>query len=299
MKIVKRLFIGLGIFLIVVLAAAFILPVIFKDDIKAAIDKQIAKSVNADVLFDVNDFSLSIFSNFPNITADIRKLGVFNRAPFEGEHLFVVEELEIEINLVDVLFGKQMRVKGITLIRPQINVRVLADGRANYDIAIPSADTVKQEEAPSAFSVGIDHWEIVQGEVVYDDQSIPYFLSLKGLNHTGSGDFTQDVFDLRTHSVADSVTTGMGDRQFLTNKHAEVDAVISISENISKFTFRDNKATINDFGLSFDGWFKMNPDNYAMDITFKSPANTFSSLLSLVPRMYTKDFKNLETKRAS
>ncbi|MEJ0055150.1 MAG: hypothetical protein WDN75_05515 [Bacteroidota bacterium] len=74
-----------------------------------------------------------------------------------------------------------------------------------------------------------------------DDQSIPYYLQLKGLNHTGSGDFTQDVFDLKTHTVADTVNTSMGTMQFLNNKRAEVDAVISISEDISKFTSRKTR----------------------------------------------------------
>src|SRR5258708_2163633 len=142
MKIVKKIFIGLAILFVVLLAAAFVLPIIFKDDIKAAIDKAIAKNVNADVVFDVNNFSLTIFRHFPNITAEIKELGVFNRAPFEGEHLFVVDRLDIEINLKDVLFGNQLRLKGITLVRPQINVNVLEDGRANYSITYPSANTI-------------------------------------------------------------------------------------------------------------------------------------------------------------
>lgn len=296
MKIIKRTLIGFAILLTVLIAAAFILPVVFKDDIKSAIDKSLAENVNADVVFDVNNFSLSVFSHFPNITAEIKELGVFNRAPFEGEHLFVAHQIDVEINLMDILFGDKIRIKGITLVKPQINVKVLADGRANYDIAVPSKDTVKVTEEPGKFSIGIDHWEIVQGELIYDDKSIPYFLSLKGLNHTGSGDFTQDQFDLNTHTVADSVSTAMGAMEFLTNKHAEVDAVISISENISKFTFKDNKAKVNDFAMSFDGWFKMNPDNFGMDITFKSPENSFKSLLSIVPGMYTRDFNSMETK---
>ncbi|NOT75152.1 MAG: hypothetical protein HOP08_09510 [Cyclobacteriaceae bacterium] len=293
---VKKILIGLAIFFVVLIGAAMILPVVFKDDIKAAIDKAIAENVNADVVFEVDNFSLSVFRHFPNITAEIKELGVFNRAPFEGEHLFVVDRLEIELNLMDVLFGDQMRLKGITLVKPQISVKVLPDGRANYDIAVPSKDTVQTAEEPSKYSFGIDHWEIQNGSVVYDDKSIPYFLSIKGLNHTGSGDFTQDVFDLRTHTVADTVNTSMGEMQFLTNKRAEIDAVISISENITKYTFKENSAKINDFVMGFDGWFKMNPDNFGMDITFKSPENTFKSLLSLVPGMYTKDFKSIETK---
>lgn len=296
MKIVKRILAGVGILIVVIVAAAIIIPIVFKDDIKAAIDKEIAKSVNAEVVFDVNNFSLTVFRNFPNITVQVKELGVFNRAPFEGQHLFVVDRFDVEINLKDVLFGNQLRIKGITLERPQINIKVLADGRANYDIAIPSADTVQTAEEPGSFSFGIDHWEIINGDVTYDDQSIPYFLTIKGLNHTGSGDFTQDVFDLKTRTVADTLTTNYGAMELLTNKRAEIDMVISISEEYTQYTFKENSAKINDFAMSFDGWFKMNENDFGMDITFKSPENTFKSLLSLVPGMYTKDFGNIQTK---
>lgn len=297
MKIVKKVLVGLGIVLILVIATAIIIPIVFKDDIKAAIDKEIAKSINADVIFDVNNFSLTVFKNFPNITVQIKELGVFNHEPFEGVALFVVNRLDVELNLKELIFGDQIRIKGITLEKPQINVNVLADGRANYDISIPSADTVSApSEEPGKFSFGIDHWEIINGEVVYDDKSLPYFLQLKGLNHTGSGDFTQDVFDLRTRTVADTITTSFDGMELLTNKRAEIDMTISISEDISKYTFKENSVKINDFAMSFDGWFKMNPNDFGMDINFKSPENTFKSLLSLVPGMYTKDFKGIETK---
>lgn len=294
MKLVKKIVIGFAILLVVLVAAAAILPSLFKDDIKAAIDKEMAKSVNADVVFDIDNFTLTIFRNFPSLTAEIKELGVFNRAPFEGQYLFVVDRMDVEVNLWDVMFGKQLRLKGITLVNPQVNIKVLLDGRANYDIAIASTDTVK-EAGPSEFSFGIDHWEVINGDVQYDDASIPYRLSMKGLQHTGSGDFTQDVFDLRTHSVVDTLSTSMGSMQFLTKKRAEIDAVISISENYTKYTFRENRAMINDFVMSFDGWLKMNPKDFTMDLTFKSAANSFKSLLSLVPGMYTSNFKNIET----
>ncbi|MDZ4714043.1 MAG: AsmA-like C-terminal region-containing protein [Cytophagales bacterium] len=295
MKILKRILLGLGIFLVLLVAAAAVLPILFKDDIKAALDREIAKNVNADVVFDVNNFSLTAFKNFPNITAQIKELGVFNRAPFEGQYLFVVNQLDIEINLADVLFGDQLRLKGITMLKPRINVKVLKDGRANYDIAMPSSDTVAVSSEPTAFSFGIDHWAVVDGDLVYEDESIPYFLSLRGLNHTGSGNFNQDVFDLTTRTTADTVTTSMGTMQFLNRQRAEMEAVIAISDNYSTYTFKENTAKVNDFVVHFDGWFKMNPDTYTMDITFKSPANTFKSLLSLIPGMYTKDFKRIET----
>lgn len=291
----KKALIIIGIIFVLLLAAAFILPVVFKDDIKAAIDKELAKSVNADVLYEADNFSLTLFKNFPNITAEIHDLGVINREPFAGEVLFAAENVQVEVNLKDVLFGDQLRLKGITLIRPIINVNVLADGRANYDIAIPSSDTVTTTEESGDFSFGIDHWEVVEGDIKYDDKSIPMLLELKGVNHTGSGDFTQSEFDLRTKTTADTLNVAYDGVEYLSRKQADVDMTLTISEDYTKYTFKENSAKINDFAMSFDGWFKMNENDYGMDIAFKSPENTFKSLLSLVPGMYSQSFKNIET----
>ncbi|HEU5146515.1 MAG TPA: AsmA family protein, partial [Chryseosolibacter sp.] len=291
-KGLKWILIILGAFIVLFLAVAIIVPAVFKDDIKAMLEKEVAKSVNADVVFD--DFNLSFFSNFPNITAGLDELGVMNRAPFEGEMLFATEKFEVEVNLADLLFSDALQVKGITLVRPVINVKVLEDGRANYDIAMPSADTVATEE-PGEFSFGIDHWEIVEGDVSYDDASLKMKVTIDGLNHTGSGDFTQDVFDMRTRTIADSVSTSYDGVEYLTNKKVEIDATLNISEAYSKYTFKDNTAKVNDFAMQVDGWLKMNENDIGMDLTFNTPNNSFKSLLSLVPGIYTESFDDIRT----
>src|SRR5690606_21813716 len=204
-KTLKWTFIILGSFILIILLAALIVPVVFKDDIRKAIDAQIAKSINADVVFDTDNFSLSLFRHFPNITVQMRDLGVINRAPFEGDVLFATQELEVEVNLMEVLFDDQLSINGISLIKPIININVLEDGSANYDIAIPSADTVTVEPGEE-FSFSIDHWEVVDGDLTYNDKSIPFSLAINGLNHEGSGNFSDVQFDLTTHSVADTLT---------------------------------------------------------------------------------------------
>ena len=290
-KGLKWFLIILGAFIVLFLAVAIIVPVVFKDNIKAMLEKEVAKSVNADVVFE--DFDLSFFSNFPNITAGLDDLGVMNRAPFAGEMLFATEKFEVEVNLADILFSDALQVRGISLVRPVINVKVLKDGRANYDIAMPSTDTTTTEE--SEFSFGIDHWEIVDGDVSYDDQSTNMKLTLRGLNHSGSGDFTQDEFDMNTKTVADSVSTSFEGVEYLTHKKVEINATLNISEDYTKYVFKDNTATVNDFAMHVDGFVKMNENDIGMDLTFNTPENSFKSLLSLVPGIYTKSFDDIRT----
>jgi uncharacterized protein involved in outer membrane biogenesis len=291
-KAAKWFLIVFGVLFGLFVLAAILIPVFFKDDIRAAIEKEASKSVNADIVFE--DFDLSFFTHFPNVTASLENLGVINRAPFEGQVLFATEKFEVEINLADLL-GDEIRVKGISLIRPVVNIKVMKDGRANWDIAIPSTDTVATTEEPGEFQFGIDHWELKDADVTYDDKSLPYLLTIKGLNHAGSGDFTQDVFDLKTKTTADTVTTSFDGVEYLTDKKIDIDATVSISEEFSKYTFKENTLTVNDFAMHFDGWFKMNEKDFGMDIAFKSPENSFKSLLSLVPGIYSKDFDKIKT----
>src|SRR5882672_3719399 len=251
MKILKKILIGLAGVAVLMIASAIILPILFKDKIKSKIDEEIAKTINADVIFDVNNFSLSVFRHFPNITVEVKELGVFNRAPFAGVHLFVVDRFDVEINLKDVLFGDQLRVKGITLVHPQINVKVLKNGQANYNITYPSKDTIKSTE-PSKFSFAIDNWSIEDGELVYDDATMPFYMALGELNHSGSGNFNENEFDLKTNTQADSVTLRYGGAEYVTNKRVAINAVIAISEGYTKYVFKENSAKLNDFGLGFD-----------------------------------------------
>ena len=96
----KKLLIVFAVIIVVLISAAITLPVIFKDDIKEAIDKELQSTINADVLFNVDNFSLSVFTNFPNITATMNEFGIINRAPFEGSILFAAEEMMVEIDVL-------------------------------------------------------------------------------------------------------------------------------------------------------------------------------------------------------
>ncbi|MEO1051489.1 MAG: AsmA-like C-terminal region-containing protein [Bacteroidota bacterium] len=298
-KVLKFLMITLLSLVILIVAAAIIIPTFFKDDIKAAIDAELAKSVNADVVYDADNFGLSLFSNFPNITATMEYFGVINRAPFEDEILFRVEKLEVEVNLSSVLFSDKPSLKGITLVHPEVNVKVLADGSANYDIAVPSdapvEETTTTEEAPADFSFGIDHWQIIDGHIVYDDKSIPYFMELKGVQLTGSGDLTQDVFDLATKATIDSINISFDGTEYLSNKRADIDMILSISDEYGKYTFKENTVKVNDFAFGFDGFLALEDDGFPMDITFKTKENSFKSLLSLVPGVFTEGFEDIKS----
>lgn len=293
----KKFLIVIACIIVFLLAAAFIVPIVFKDDIKAAVDNALAETVDADIVWDTEDFSLSLFRNFPNATAGLNNFGIFNRAPFDGQLLFAVEALEVEVDIFS-LFGDQIRIVGIDLNHPEIFIKTLEDGTANYDIMIASEDStaVTTDTTTTAYNIGIDHWNITDGHIVYDDETIPFKLELKNVNHSGSGDFTQDEFDLNTNTVSDSVTVAFDGQEYVSNKQLDADVTLTISDEYSRYTFKENQVKINDFGLSFEGFLALLDDgSMDMDINYAARENSFKSLLSLVPGVYTEDFQGIET----
>jgi hypothetical protein len=107
------------------LAAAFALPIIFKDDILAAVDKAIDKSVNAKVYYDTDKFDLTLFKNFPNVTVAMGDFGVVGIDEFAGDTLADIHSFDLVFNLKSLIFDDQPRISGIHLEQTRIYVKVL------------------------------------------------------------------------------------------------------------------------------------------------------------------------------
>jgi len=276
------------------MAVLAVLPYFFKDKIKATIDEQLASSVNADVLYDIDNFSLSIFRHFPNITAGVEELRVVGRDKFEGDVLFAVRDLEVEINLGKIIFEDQLSIQGIYIDEPHIMIKVLKDGSANYDISIPDSTTTESADtASSDLQIGIDFWKITNGTIVYDDATIPFYIELDQVNHEGKGDFSLSVFDLITKTEAYVKDMSYDGVSYVANRRLKADATLNMDLDNMKFTFKDNNFYVNDFNLGLDGWLAMPADPIDMDIKFKAKNNSFKSLISLIPAIYSKDFDQL------
>ncbi|MEQ9423246.1 MAG: AsmA-like C-terminal region-containing protein [Cyclobacteriaceae bacterium] len=292
----KFLLIVFGLILLI-LAAAVVLPIIYKDDIKAAIDSEIDKNVKAKVYYDVDHLNLTLFKNFPNITVGMGNFGVVGIDQFEGDTLMSMGSFEVVVDIMSVINGEKINVNSISLVEPNIYVIVLADGTANYDIAVASEEIetpAETDDSATAFNVGINKWEIVNGNLIYFDQSMNFYTSIMGLNHEGSGDFTQDLFDLTTHTAIDAWSLGYEGEEYLTNKRLAVDFTMAMDLPNSTYTFKQNRIALNDFGIGFDGTVAMPGDDINMDLTFTGQDISLVSLFSLIPGAYTEYLDGLD-----
>jgi hypothetical protein len=283
-----------AIVLVVFVAALFAIPYFFKDQIKAKIAEAINESVDAKVSF--ADADLSLFKNFPNATVGIEKLVIINKAPFEGDTLVSLGELNLKMSIKEIFKGKEepLNIQGITSENGLINIIFNKDGIGNFDIALKDKKEDTKEDKSKPLSLKIQNYKIENFTFRYIDQGSKIKMVIDSLNHEGTGDFTNSKLDLTTKSTA-KVSLDMDKINYMKNVKLTLDAVLGIDLEQSKYTFKENKALINQLPLEFDGFIQMVDAGQVYDLKFKTPTSSFTNFLGLIPSAYAAGLDGVKT----
>lgn len=295
-KILKRFFKITGITLLVIILAAIILPFIFKDKILQKVKDEINNNVNAKV--DFRDFGFTIFKNFPNFTLQLDSISVVGVQEFEGDTLASIKTLSASVNLMSVISGDKYEVNSITLDNPRIQVQVLKNGKASWDIAKPSTDTTKTDTAksePSSFKLGLKKLSINNAYIVYDDQQGGIYAKIVNLTHSLKGDLTSDFTGIESKTDIDALTFSFGGIQYMKNNKIAIKLDVDADLKNAKYTLKENEFKINELLLGIDGWVSMPKSDIDMDLKFFAQKTEFKNILSLIPAVFAKDFEKIQT----
>lgn len=282
-----------GIVLLLLVGSLFAIPYLFKDQIKAKIADAINRKVDAKVSF--ADADLSLFKNFPNANVTVDNLVIINKAPFEGDTLLALGELNLKMSIKELFKGKNeaINIEGITSKNGLINIIFNKDGLANYDIALKD-DKNKDDSKSDPLALNIQNYKVENFEFRYFDEGSKIKMVIDSLNHEGTGDFAAQKLDLVTQSTA-KISLDMDKVNYMKNVVLTLDAVLGIDLDKSQYTFKKNKALINQLPLEFDGYIKLVDAGQEYDLQFKTPTSAFTNFLGLIPATYAASLDNVKT----
>jgi uncharacterized protein involved in outer membrane biogenesis len=285
-----------GIVIALVLAAMVLAPFLFKNQIKKAVVEAANKKLNAKL--SVKDFGLNFFSNFPNATLSLNNASLVGVGDFASDTLFKAKSASVTIDLSS-LFGGNYRVTQVSLDQTHIYAKLLADGRANWDImkVDSSATAAPEDTAAMAFNVQLKKISLTDCSVVYEDQASNMKMILDKWSGNVSGDFSAATTTINTESSANELSFYMENIPYLYKVKTTANASIKADLNKFTFSFIESKLEINEVKASIDGSFAMltGEDGMEFDLKLKAPDTQFKDILSLLPAMYTSDFKNVKT----
>jgi len=283
-----------GITLAALIVFAFAAPFLFKKKILNAVKKEINRNLTAVVEF--KDLNISLFKNFPKVSLQLEDLSVTGTGSFQGDTLLAAPELGVTVNLMSFFKGADMQVNSISVNKPRIQLLVDPKGQANWDITKPTEPAADSDTSASSFQLNLQKYEITDGYLLYDDRSSNMRAEIKNLDHKGSGDLMAESFLLKTETDADAIYFNYEGIPWLAGNAARITGDIDANLSTSKYGFKDALVQINNLDIKTDGFFQLENDStYNMDIRFNAPSSEFKDLLSLVPAIYTEEFKDLKT----
>lgn len=294
----KTLLKVLAIILVIIVAALFIIPMVYKSEIVELTKKELNKSVNATI--DFKDIDLSLFRNFPNFGLQIQNLSIVGKNEFSSDTLLTIKTIDLSIDLMSVFSSDNLEIKKVTLHNPDINVIVHKDGKSNYDITMNDSSQPAEEntDESSGFNLELRSFTITNGKLRYIDKELETAVLIDGLNHTLSGNLSSDEVILKTKTRASSLTVEFEGIEYLSNVSAIYQANIIADMANEIYTLGKNELILNNLFVGFDGSVSYVGEDLNLVLTFNSKGNEFKDILSLVPSIYKEDFAGLETEGA-
>jgi len=178
----KKLLIGLAVVVVIVVAAAFIVPgLIPLDTYKTQLSEQVKSATGRDLAID-GDVQLTILPNLAVTAEGVR----FSNAPDGSEpEMATLESLRATVQLLPLL-GGDIAIDEFVLVKPEILLEVDEQGRPNWqfgDATQPAADDTAASDqtggdqsggggAGSALSgLSLGDVRIVEGKITYIDRA--------------------------------------------------------------------------------------------------------------------------------
>ena len=291
----KKILKVLGISILIIATLLIAIPFAFQGQIKDMVKVFINQNLNAKVEF--SDVSLSFIKSFPQAQVAVNDLLITNFEPFKDETFASVKDVTFTMSIKE-LFKKPSEgpvvVNSIYVNEALLTLKNDKFGNSNYNIIKEDNNNASADKETSSLGFDIEDYQIKNSALTYIDDPSKTIMHITNLNHEGHGAFSTNTSELDTKSEA-NVSFNIDSINYLINNKVKLDAVIGMDLSHSKYTFKQNKAFINELPLHFDGFVKLLENGQDIDITFENPESDFKNFLAVIPKEYSKNLDGIKT----
>ncbi len=283
----------IGLCLIVFLILLVSLPFLFKGKLIGLVKKEANGMLNAQM--DFGESGLNFFSNFPHATISLSDFYIVGTGDFQGDTLVYAKKIEATANIKSFFCNSGYEISKIQIDGAKLHAIVSKDGKMNWDIMKPEDEKNNEKDSSSSdFKITLKSVRINESDIVYNDTPMNMSLIVKKFNLNLSGDMTADETLIKTDFMSESFDFVMDGIHYLSNIKVSGDVQLNADLKNNKYTFSNNMFRLNEIEAGLDGWFAMpTEEKMEMDIRLNTPMTQFKDILSLIPAIYSRDFKDL------
>ena len=297
----KKVFITLGVLILVVITALMVIPTFFKGDILQIIEKQSAKYINAKLKN--GDMNLSMFKSFPNLNVALKEVMITGQDEFAGDTVVYIPLFEASVNLKSLIAGDELIVNQLLLKNCRIAPTVNSEGKANWDILLSSdSQTSATTETPPDEPKGkaerglrLNDIAIENLFITYNDFQHSTYASIADIDLKLNGNFSETNTLIDIFLALQNISYRHQNSVWINKTDLKWQAVIGANLKEMTFDIQKNDLALNDLKLDLTGNIGIGEDKYKLDLQLNAPDTKFASLLAMVPKTLQHYIEGLET----
>lgn len=283
-NIILKILKWIGISIASILFLMFIIPILFpgkvSEQVKLFANKHLAGEL------DYKKTHLTFFRHFPSLTVSVDDFLLKGSKPFQNDTLLAAKEVAVGINLKNLIFDGEVKIDEIYVTDAYANIFVNTKGEANYNVYVSKPSEKPKDTTSTGASIKLDLIKLRNWNVKYNDHAARVLVDAKGLNYTGKGGLSEDIFDLETDLDIDKLDFSLNRIYYAKQKTLHADLITRINTNALTFVLRKNELRINDLPLKFTGFVSILKDGYNLDINAASEKTTIRDMISVLPPQY-------------
>jgi hypothetical protein len=259
--------------------------------------KQAGKFVNAKV--NMESVELTFFSTFPEFGLKLNRVSVVNEqsgahrgkenfacGSLQSDSLLTLDALVFTIDVKAYLDHKDVVVKGIELINPNIFAYIDTAGRANFDIVPPSSNTATATDTAVVLRKAmLSFLKIKNANLYFHDEKQRMVGSLCGLNFNVDGQYADNIGSGNVDMSAAQISFAMNDTLLAKNISAALQTSLSFDQNTSLLQLQKADVKLNDITFSTSGSVQTDTafSQFDTDLQLALKIPSLTNLLNLVP----------------
>lgn len=271
-RFLKRIIIGLGIVVLLLVLAAVVIAGFFQEAVGKKLIAEINKQLTTELT--VGDFDLSLLRGFPNATASLHNVVVMDQF---GEGLLEAKDMAFHFRLLS-LFGAQVKVHSVKISDGALNVHIDKRGKNNYDIF-----KLSESESESNFNISLKQAKLENMELAYRDDKLRQEMLTQVEEAEFSGELSSKKYHLTSTAKMASNFIDLNGMRYFAGKKWGYDANIYVDLEQGQFDFKKVKVLVEENSFSLVGNIKKGKGFSDYDLVLTTDDADLSSIIALLP----------------
>ena len=285
----KKLWIILLIIIVFLLGSVAIFPLMFRETIKeAALDKA-NQNIDAHISFD--DYSLSLFRSFPNLTATFKEVSLVGTDAFENDTLASFASLSLSLDFPRLIKKEGLLIRSLEVDQLTVHLLVDEEGNANWEIAskkqadsLITAKSDMQEVKKKELLFLLDRISLNRCNLIYQKRKGNVFFEAKDANILMDGTIQGKQAELDLNVVIPSIRFSRGEANYIEQKSLALHTALLADLEKKSFRFLTNGSDLNGLPLELEGGFDRPVGaGTDFDLRFSMPGMGIDELLAMLP----------------